>query len=93
MNSLALDINSEEPQAKKLWFDDDTINVELTDGRVVSVPLSFYPILMNASSKVREDFDIFGEGTAIHFNALDEDLSVEALVMGRKQIPTLLRKD
>lgn len=87
MNSLALDINNEEPQAKRLWFSENTINVELTDGRVVSVPLCFYPVLMNVSSDVREDFEIFGEGTAIHFNALNEDLSVEALVMGRKQIP------
>lgn len=93
MSSLALDTNDEEPQAKRLWFNEDTINVELVDGRVISVPLSFYPILMNARPEVREDFEIFGEGTAIHFNTLDEDLSVEALVMGRKQILTPLTKD
>lgn len=80
------EIQEDEPQAKKVWFTKDTINVQLTDGRVIFVPLTFYPLLHNAPRQVREDFRLFGEGTAIHFNSLDEDISIDALVYGRKQI-------
>ena len=82
------EIKEDEPQAKKVWFAKNTINVQLTDGRVIFVPLSFYPLLHGAPKTVREDFRIFGDGTAIHFNSLDEDISIEALVHGRKQIPS-----
>jgi hypothetical protein len=51
----------------------------------------FTPLLMDASKEEREDFRLFGDGTAIHFNSLDEDLSIEALVMGRKQLPGLAK--
>lgn len=86
------EMKENEPQAKKVWFTENTINVQLTDGRVIFVPLSFYPLLLNAPRKSREDFRIFGDGTAIHFNSLDEDISIEALVYGRKQIPNYSKK-
>ena len=93
MKSLAPNINEiEEPQAKRVWFEENAIHVELMDGRVISVPLAFYPTLCDATKEQREDFRLFGEGTAIHFNQLDEDLSVEALVMGRKQVPSYKEK-
>jgi hypothetical protein len=92
MSSLALNTNEfEEPQASKVWFEEDQICAELVDGRTISVPLSFYPLLMDATKEEREDFRLFGDGTAIHFNSLDEDLSIEALVMGRKQLPGLAK--
>ncbi len=70
-----------------MWLTDDMINLELVDGRVIAVPLVFYPSLADASKEKREDFRLFGDGSAIHFSQLDIDLSVESLVMGRKEIP------
>jgi hypothetical protein len=92
MISLALNTTElEHPQASNVWFEEDQICAELVDGRTISVPLSFYPLLMDATKEEREDFRLFGDGTAIHFNSLDEDLSIEALVMGRKQLPGLAK--
>ena len=82
----------QEPLAKKVWLTDDMINLELLDGRRISVPLVFYPSLADAKKTQREDFRVFGEGSAIHFNQLDIDLSVESLVMGRKEIPGLIER-
>ena len=78
-----------EPQAKKFWIDEEeqTMNVILTDGRAISVPLAFYPFLIEATKEERHDFRLFAENTGIHFNALDEDISVEHLLLGRKQLP------
>jgi hypothetical protein len=92
MNSLAENITEQESLAKKVWLTDDMINLELIDGRVVSVPLVFYPSLADATKEHRDDFRIFSEGSAIHFNHLDIDLSVDSLVMGRKEIPGLMNK-
>lgn len=88
MNLLSEDTREIEPQAIKVWFDDEnsSINAELSDGRIISVPISFYPLLARASKEEREDFELYGEGTVIRFRSLDESLPVEALVMGRKQI-------
>ncbi len=92
MSLLAQNINEQEPLAKKVWLTDDMINLELTDGRVIAVPLVFYPSLADATKEQRDDFRLFSEGSAIHFNQLDIDLSVEGLVMGRKEIPNLMGK-
>ena len=90
MNSLSQEINESEnePQANRVWFDDETasINAELTDGRIISVPLSFYPLLALAKKEQRENFELFGNGTIIRFISLDECLPIEALISGRKQI-------
>ena len=91
MSLLAQNIvnESEEPCAEKIWFDEKNIHVLLVDGRCLSVPLDFYPLLCNVSIDVLQDFEIFGEGTAIYFKELDEYLSIEGLVNGRKQMPRL----
>ena len=92
MSLSAENITTQEPLASKVWLTDDMINLELIDGRVIAVPLVFYPSLADATKEQREDFRLFGEGSAIHFNQLDIDLSVEGLVMGRKEIPHLMDK-
>ena len=74
-----------EVQAVKVWFENFTINAELIDGRVISVPIAFYPTLLNASKRDREDFTLFAEGTGIHFNHLDLDISMDGLLLGRKE--------
>jgi hypothetical protein len=55
---------------------DDRLVVELEDGRTISVPLSWYPRLLHASQKDRDDWQVAGGGFGIHWPTIDEDLSV-----------------
>lgn len=63
---------------------DDTLSVDLDDGRTISVPIGFYPRLARATSDERKHFVISGAGFGIHWPALDEDLGVEGLLQGRR---------
>ncbi|MBT9147340.1 MAG: hypothetical protein DDT32_01094 [Syntrophomonadaceae bacterium] len=71
-----------EPLAKTLRFDNDTMWVELEDGRQLGVPLAYFPRLLNATSAQRAQHTISGGGTGLHWDDLDEDISVSALLMG-----------
>lgn len=71
-------------RAVRVWFDDDNIWLGLEDGRQVSAPLAFYPRLLNATKEQRENYEVIGPGIGIHWEDLDEDLSVEGIVLGRK---------
>lgn len=71
-----------EPRARKVSFDSDNIWVELTDGRQLGVPLAYFPRLLNATGIQREGFIISGGGSGIHWDDLDEDISVSALLLG-----------
>lgn len=73
-----------EVRALKVWFDEDNIWLGLEDGRQVSAPLAFYPRLLNATKEQRENYEFIGPGIGIHWEDLDEDLSVEGIVLGRK---------
>jgi hypothetical protein len=68
--------------AKHLVFDAATMWVHLTDGRVLGVPLSFFPRLAKASPEARQCWTISGEGSGLHWDELDEDISVEHLMLG-----------
>ncbi len=68
--------------AKALSFDDEMMNVTLTDGRVLGVPLTWFPALYAATSKQRADYEIAGGGVSLHWPQLDEDLSVANLLAG-----------
>jgi hypothetical protein len=81
MNSLAKKIDHEFT-ATNVWFTENQIHVGLDDGREISVPLEFYPRLNNATKEQREKFEIIGLGTGIHWSEIDEDLSVEGIVLG-----------
>jgi hypothetical protein len=70
--------------AVKVEFTDNFICLTLTDGREVRTPLKFYPRLEKADPNTRKNFKLIGEGTGIHWPTLDEDLSVEGIVLGRK---------
>jgi Protein of unknown function (DUF2442) len=61
---------------------DDVLVVELEDGRTISVPLTWYPRLLHASQKDRDDWQIAGGGFGIHWPTIDEDLSVDGLLRG-----------
>lgn len=56
--------------------------VDLQDGRTVSVPLAWYPRLAHGSPRERQRWELVGPGLGIHWPALDEDVSVEGLLLG-----------
>jgi len=62
---------------------DETLVVYLGDGRTISAPLTWYPRLLNASSQERARWRLIGAGHGIHWPDLDEDISVENLLLGR----------
>ena len=62
---------------------DDALTVELNDGRAISVPLAWYPRLLHATPKERGSWRLIGRGQGIHWDDLDEDISVEGLLAGR----------
>lgn len=78
MNTLNL-----EPLAKKVRFDSDHMWVELIDGRVIGVPLAYFPRLSEATSSQRKRYLISGGGKGLHWEDLDEDISVTALLLGK----------
>jgi hypothetical protein len=61
---------------------EDELRVRLMDGRTISVPLVWYPRLLNASKDQRNDWQISGGGYGIHWEEIDEDLSTEGLLRG-----------
>ncbi|MGC3872969.1 DUF2442 domain-containing protein [Halomonas sp. GXIMD04776] len=63
---------------------DDRLAVELMDGRVVVVPLAWYPRLANATQAQREHWEIAGAGYGIYWPDIDEDLSTEGLLQGAR---------
>jgi len=71
-----------EPLAKQLKFDADTMWVVLADGRTLGVPLAYFPRLLKAAPSQREKYTISGGGTGLHWDDLDEDISVASLLMG-----------
>ncbi len=71
-----------EPLAKKVRFDDEVMWVDLSDGRVIGVPLAYFPQLKIAKKKNRVDYIISGGGRGIHWDELDVDISVKNLLFG-----------
>ena len=71
------------PCATNVDVTENTINVELNDGRSISVPLSWYPRLEHATPEERKNWELIGSGTGIHWPEIDEDISVEALIDGK----------
>jgi hypothetical protein len=67
---------------KNAHFTEDTLSVDLVDGRTISVPLAWYPRLLHATSKQRQNWQICGGGYGIHWPNIDEDLSTEGLLRG-----------
>jgi hypothetical protein len=70
--------------AQAVRFSDDSMTVHLDDGRTLSVPLAWYPRLLHGTSEDREHFELIGDGEGIHWPDLDEDISVEGLLAGRR---------
>jgi len=71
------------PQAMQVSVTEDSLVVDLTDGRTLSVPLAWYPRLLHGAPEERANWRLIGRGEGIHWPDLDEDLSVEGLLAGR----------
>ena len=68
--------------AKSVKFINDMMEVTLTDGRIISVPVIWFPLLHEATPEQREKYEIGGGGVSLHWEELDEDLSVASLLAG-----------
>ena len=68
--------------AKSVSFDEEMMHVALTDGRLISVPTIWFPLLRDATLEQRCKYEIGGGGTSLHWPELDEDLSVAGLMAG-----------
>jgi len=66
--------------ASNVWFDEDTLHVDLLDGRSIAAPLEWFPTLIGATPEQKADWRLIGTGIGIHWEALDEDLSVAGLL-------------
>ena len=84
MTTLVIDESS--LRAVRGQLTDEALVVDLADGRSVSVPLVWYPRLVRASMKERQQFRLIGSGEGIHWELLDEDVSVEGIVAGRRSM-------
>jgi hypothetical protein len=68
--------------AREVRFADDMMQVSLTDGRIISVPVIWFPLLNEATPEQRERYEIGGGGISLHWPEIDEDLSVASLLAG-----------
>jgi hypothetical protein len=71
------------PQIESVAVTSDTLSVDLSDGRTVSVPLDWFPRLLNSTPKERQNWRLIGKGHGIHWEGPDEDISVEGILAGR----------
>lgn len=81
MSTLAIEIRA--PVAQDVVVTEDTLIVELADGRTVSAPIVWYPRLLHGSPQERNNWRLIGQGEGIHWPDLDEDISVENILLGR----------
>lgn len=79
MSILAL---AADERVADLEITEDTLSVQLMDGRTISVPLVWYPRLLNATEAQRNNWKIGGGGYGIHWPDVDEDLSTEGMLRG-----------
>ncbi|MFA5903859.1 MAG: DUF2442 domain-containing protein [Desulfobacula sp.] len=81
MNILAVKI--EIPLVEDIKITKDTLSADLSDGRTISVPLEWFPRLLYATLKERKNWRLIGKGQGIHWEDIDEDISIEGLISGR----------
>lgn len=70
--------------AVDISFSEEAMHVSLDDGRAISVPLAWYPRLYHGTPSERLHFELIGDGEGIHWPELDEDISVEGLIAGKR---------
>jgi len=72
-----------DASAVDVWFDENKMYVRLVDGRELGVPIDWFPQLRDASDEDKNNWRFIGRGTGIHWEAIDEDLSVVGLLKTR----------
>jgi hypothetical protein len=82
MSSSVIEI--QEVRAQRVAVSEDSLTVDLVDGRTIILPLMWYPRLWYGTPEERDHYEIIGDGTFIHWPDLDEDLSVAGLLAGRR---------
>ena len=75
-------VNRQIPSAQDVKVTDDTLSVDLGDGRTISVPLAWFPRLVHATSDERSNWRFIGSGEGVHWEDIDEDISIEGLLAG-----------
>lgn len=81
MNISAVEIKASNAETVKVT--EDTLSVDLSDGRTISVPLEWFPRLVHATPEERNNWRLIGKGHGIHWKDIDEDISIEGLLAGR----------
>lgn len=69
-----------EARANNISIQNNQIVVDLTDGRIIHIPLDYFPRLVSATPSELNDWRLIGDGVGIHWNKIDEDILVEALL-------------
>jgi uncharacterized protein DUF2442 len=77
-------IELREAVAQSLSVTEDALVVDLTDGRTITVPIAWFPRLAHGTEQERVNWRLIGKGEGIHWPDLDEDISVESLLAGRR---------
>ena len=77
MNTLT---DKKESKAIDVWFANEMLYIRLTDGREIGSPITWFPRLMNATAKQKKNWRFIGNGIGIHWEDIDEDISVEGLL-------------
>ena len=76
-------VEMQVPNAERVTLTEDTLTVDLSDGRTISVPLAWFPRLLQATPEERRHWRLIGKGQGIHWEDIYEDISVEGLLAGR----------
>lgn len=84
-----MDFSVNNARAQKVWCDSENLWILLFDGRQLSIPLIFFPKLMNADKNLLSEYELSGNGIGIHWDKLDEDLYVPNLLLGITDINRL----
>ncbi len=71
------------PLAHRVTVTQDTLTVDLNDGRTISAPLAWYPRLLHSTAAERKKWRLIGSGQGVHWEEIDEDISVEGLLAGK----------
>ena len=84
MSTSPSPIEISQARAQRVSLTEDALVVELVDGRTITVPLTWYPRLAHGTLAERAHWRLIGEGEGIHWPDVDEDISVEGLLAGRR---------
>ena len=77
---MSISIVNKSTNATDLWFDENKMHISLEDGRELSIPIDWFPSLRDASNEQKNNWRLIGDGEGIHWEDMDEDILVEALL-------------